>query len=406
MCLSLGIKDTLNKGQEEGLKIVTRRIFLGEKYSVIAGYAGTGKTFLVNAIVDKLGYNELEVVNATFTGKAALRLQEFGHRNSFTLHKLLYDTKKTGKGFVHIPKTKDSFDGLKLIVVDEVSMVPDYMVQTLANTGIHIIFLGDPFQLPPIGRDNGLLAHPHVLLTEIMRRGDMNTITEFTERLRLGKRLPVISDDFIRVHEKSEVTSSMLNWADQVICGKNMTRHSTNELIRQSKGFVSPIPEKDEKIICTRNNWNLFGEKGYPLVNGMIGYLRDDMSSPQDHKFLNSLGGDVMYSTVTFSPDFDKSEIFNDIRVDAKPFVYELANGKPIFSTEPKSGYPKGMELNTIEYGYAITTHKAQGSEYKKVLGLEEVLKKKQHPRWLYTLATRSSDKLVIVRDKNSGIWE
>lgn len=400
----MSIISQLNKGQEQGLRIVVGRIKNKEKYSTIGGYAGTGKTFLVNAIMEYMGYTYDDVAMASFTGKAALRLQEFGHLNAKTLHNLLYKTIKVGGNFIHTPYPREEFVGLKLIIVDEVSMVPDNIVRTLANTGVHIIFLGDPFQLPPIGKDNGLLANPHVLLTEIMRRGDMNTITEFSERLRLGKKLPKISDEFIRVHEKEEFNIGMGFWADQILCGTNKTRHSLNYQMRQEHGFYESLPMQGDKLLWTRNNWKLFGNKGYSLVNGMIGYAMSDASNAKE---VISFDTNAMVSHIDFSPDFDSSERFERVKFDAKPFLYEpLPNGQLIYSVDNSSAKDPRDVINTVDFGYAVTVHKAQGSEYKKVLGLEERMRGSEHARWMYTMATRSSDKLVIIRDRGTGIWE
>ena len=138
----------LTKKQEEGLKIAVDRYKAFLKYTVISGYAGTGKSTLVRSIIDALEVDEDKVCYCAFTGKAAEVLRKKGNKNVCTLHKLLYEhiPKPTG-GFFRKPKL---FIDYKIIVVDEVSMAPKSLMKMLFSHNVCIICLGDPFQLPPI----------------------------------------------------------------------------------------------------------------------------------------------------------------------------------------------------------------------------------------------------------------
>lgn len=134
----------LTNGQEKGLKIAVDRYKKGEPYTVIAGYAGTGKSTLVSHIVDALNIYPGDVCYVAFTGKASLVLREKGCENSMTAHKLLYHSKEKPDGtFEHKPR-KYLEVGYKLIVVDEVSMIPVDMWELLLSHGVHVIALGDP----------------------------------------------------------------------------------------------------------------------------------------------------------------------------------------------------------------------------------------------------------------------
>lgn len=131
----------LTNKQEQGLKIILERYKNHEKYTVIAGFAGSGKSTLVKFAVDALGIDN--VAYATFTGKAAEVLRRKGNPGAITLHKLLYEfAPLPNGGFAR--KEKKELD-YNLIVVDEVSMVPAEIVEVLLKHNVYVIFLGDPF---------------------------------------------------------------------------------------------------------------------------------------------------------------------------------------------------------------------------------------------------------------------
>ena len=175
----------LTKKQEEGLKAAVVRHRAGEKYTVIAGYAGTGKSTLVRSIIDALDVEEDRICYSAFTGKAAEVLRKKGNKNVSTLHKLLYEhIPRPAGGFFRKPKATIDYD---IVVVDEVSMAPKSLMELLFNHRVYVICLGDPFQLPPIDKDedNGLLDHPHVFLDEIMRQEQESEIIQLTMKIPL-----------------------------------------------------------------------------------------------------------------------------------------------------------------------------------------------------------------------------
>lgn len=160
----------LTRKQEEGLKIAIERYKAHEKYTVISGYAGTGKSTLIKFIIAALNLNPEDVCYIAFTGKAVQVLKQKGCSNAMTAHKLLYKTKA-------LPNGKYKFEPLsyigdyKVIVVDEISMLPSVMWERLLMQDVYVIACGDPFQLPPVDSyyDNHVLEKPHIFLDEIMR---------------------------------------------------------------------------------------------------------------------------------------------------------------------------------------------------------------------------------------------
>lgn len=380
----------LNETQEAGLKVVLDRFDGGEKFATVAGYAGTGKTYLTRAIIDALGISSFEYGIATFTGKAALVLQQTGFHLAMTLHKLLYYSIRMPEGnFIHRAKPigDKTLNGLRLIIIDEISMVPNAILAQAAKHGIFIIALGDPFQLPPIGEDNGLLASPHVFLQDIMRQAQGNTIIDWSFKVRQGRRFKWENDEFVQVIELDDVVEGMYHWADQIICATNRTRKGINNFMRQSLGFTNVLPENGDKIIATRNNWDRIHPEGYAWVNGTIGTV-DNIVYGDDL----GVRGQKFFGDVT--PDY----------VDI-PFVGVGMDANPFKGQAPIENVGKGPKIEAVDFGYCITTHKSQGSQYPKVLLFEEDWRADQALQMLYTGGTRAQERLVVVKKRRNSFF-
>ena len=390
----------LTKKQEEGLQIALDRHRAGEKYTVISGYAGTGKSTLVRFIIDALDVDKNKVAYATYTGKAAEVLRKKGNPNAMTLHKLLYDSiPRQGGGFIRIPKKMLEY---KIIVVDEVSMVPKSMVDMLLNHRVYVIFLGDPFQLPQIDKKetHTLLDKPHIFLDQVMRQAAESEIIQLTMKIRNGEDIPFMHGKEVIVAPKAELVTGHLTWADIIICATNKTRHNMNRQKRELLGY-SGVLQTGERIIVKRNYWEDCDEDGNALVNGTVGTVANPYESfVRIPSYVKNDRRDLPLIGCIFTPDggksFDTFEIDKDYLLKEEPCVdwrvsYQLGKLRPkIGDILPKQA----------TYGYALTCHAAQGSEFDKVLVIEESFPfdKVEHQRWLYTAATRASDKLVLVR--------
>ena len=391
----------LTKKQEEGLKIALDRYRNNEKYVVIGGYAGTGKSTLVKFIIEALDVEPSKVAYATFTGKAAEVLRKKGNANAMTLHRLLYDSiPKPGGGFIRKPKLQLDYN---VIVVDEVSMVPKSMIDMLLHHRVYIIFLGDPFQLPQIDKNeiHTLLDNPHIFLDQVMRQAAESEIIQLTMKIRNGEKIDFMNGKEVIIAPRASLVTGHLTWADQIICATNASRISLNNQMREILGY-SGLPQDGEKMICLRNYWEDFSEDGSSsLVNGMTGIIKNPFESfrmapmyvkMKNHK-MDIIKGDFIS---------DDGKTFNSVEMDKGM----ITTGE--FSLDWRETYALGKLKNKIgdiiprefTFGYAITCHKSQGSEWDKVLVIEEnfPFDKKEHARWLYTACTRASEKLVLVR--------
>ena len=394
----------LNEKQKNGLTLALQRYKNKEKYTVIAGYAGAGKSTLVRFIIEELktyGVKETDVCFACFTGKAAQVLLKKGNKNVITLHKLLYKSiPKESGGFVRIPNPSIPY---KIVVVDEVSMAPKTLMDLLFKHNVYVICLGDPFQLPPVDKkeDNHLLDAPHIFLDEIMRQAQESEIIQLSMAIRENRPIEAFQGKEVQILNKEELNTGMLTWADQILVATNATRASINTQMRKLLNFGEQ-PQDGDKIICLRNYWDCFSDNEEPLVNGTIGILKDSFLTK---RYLPSIvkSTDGLSHIDLIMGDFisDSGMYFHSLEMDKKM----IDTGE--FSLDWKTVYQlnrnsKTRDIPPLEftYGYAITCHKAQGSEWDKVLVIEEKFPfdRIEHARWLYTAVTRSSEKLVLVR--------
>lgn len=381
----------------------TKQIF------VLAGYAGTGKTTILKHVVcEKLNLTpDDSAAFVTPTGKAATVLIRSGIPAA-TLHKLIYQSiteeKKielNGK-IITVEKLsfkrRDSIDkSIKLIVLDEASMVSDEVLYDLTEFGVKLLLCGDNAQLPPVEGLNGFLTEPDYTLKTIVRQQLGNPIIKLSEMAREGEFIPygnyggscVVMSKRILTGEKRK---RALLHADQIICGTNKTRVQINDEVRKMKG-LGQFPENGDKLICTLNNWETFidSEMRFNLVNGIIGTVKQPF-----YDFEKSIG------FIQFKPEFLEDFCPEALPIDLGIFesgYYRYKRGDYFEKTDESGQAVSAFTLNRFEYGYCISCHKAQGSEFDNVIIFDESYAfKEDKNRWLYTAITRAKKKLIILR--------
>ena len=391
----------LTRKQSEGLLIAIDRYKARKKYTVISGYAGSGKSTLVRFIIEALDVDEDDVCYCAFTGKAAEVLRKKGNKNACTLHKLLYESiPKPDGGFFRKPKPQLDYN---VIVVDEVSMAPKSLIDLLFKHNVYVICLGDPGQLPPIDKDedNHLLDHPHIFLDEIMRQAQESEIIQLTMKIRNNEPINYYDGKEVKVIPYTQLNTGILQWGDQILTATNATRQGINNQMRQLLNYPN-YPVDGDKMICLRNYWEDFSDDGDPLINGTIGILKNSFQTWREiPRFVKSnirrfdvLTGDLMIP--------DTNDMYDLVDMDQKM----------ILTGEKCCGWQLSYKLGKLRlkygdlvpkefaYAYAITCHKAQGSSWPNVVVLEESFPfdKIEHARWLYTACTRAEKKLVLVR--------
>ncbi len=410
----------LTPEQSDALLLIEEWFYnLDAQIFVLCGYAGTGKTFLIDYAVRKLGLVAGEsAVFVTPTGKAASVLIR-GGTPAGTVHSLIYTREEEfevdengeviSERFLNFVKKEKIDKNIRLIVVDETSMVSDETLKDLLSFGVKCLFCGDPAQLPPVGGSNSLLTMPCVTLTQIVRQEE-NAIVRLAEKARAGDALAYGEyGEGVAVIPKRDFTEEtrrrLFLKADQIVVGTNRTRNFINREMRSFLG-ISPeakLPIDGEKIICTLNNWSKpLDEKGmFHLVNGIIG------------KCYNVRQQEDGLAQLDFQADF-LSEKSYDLPFDAGIFTEGkyfhgygdkaclLQNGMLVHerNTEALRQFKVKREdtVNRFEFAYAVTCHKAQGSEYDFVIVIDESNYFENGREWLYTAITRAKKKLLIVR--------
>jgi exodeoxyribonuclease-5 len=376
---------------------------------VLTGYAGTGKTTLLKHVVCETLELEPDHTAAfvTPTGKAATVLIRSGI-DACTLHRLIYQSQtqetevvvngKTVKVERLVFRRRESIDkAIRLIVLDEASMVSDEVLADILKFGVKVLLCGDNAQLSPVEGFNSYLKKPDFTLSTIVRQQQDNPIVMLSKRVRENKFIGYgnYGDKVFVINKRQfvgEKRQKLLLRANQVICGTNRTRTALNEEIRSYCGRGT-LPEEGDKLICTYNNWEYFIDEDcrFNMVNGIIGSVHDPVFDKA-----NDIG------FMQFQPDFLKGNAPSVIPFDTGIFTegqYHYRTND-YFEKFDENGEAVGaFTLNRFEYGYAISCHKAQGSEFDNVIIFDESYAfKEDRDRWLYTAITRAKNKLILVR--------
>lgn len=332
----------------------------------MTGAAGTGKSTVIAHLQEEL--NLAGMSYAVFTGKGALVLNNKG-LPAITIHKLIYNCARdpeTGEGVFTLKEELDK--ETSLIVIDEGSMVGTSLFDDLLSFGIKVLIVGDHNQLPPV-KDTGRLVGSDVELREITRQAKDSPIIRLSQDVLNDNKIPFGKyADGILVVPRSMLCMDYYVNADQVICGLNRTRNKLNQEIRFHLDFMDDVPMDGEKLICLKNDWHKVVQD-CALMNGMIG---------------------------TVSNIWDKFTYFRaDFHPDSLTKKFHVRMDKSIFTGQ---AVPTEMarKMNYFDYGYAITCHKAQGSEFDKIVINADYFVHDSYKQWLYTAVTRAKKAIVL----------
>ncbi|WP_026379558.1 ATP-dependent DNA helicase [Afifella pfennigii] len=372
--------------QDAALKAVSTWLKKPEKQIFrLFGYAGTGKTTLAQHIAEGV---DGEVLFAAYTGKAAQVLRARGAEKARTIHSLIYrprgeeavEDETSGKTTVTPTfslNRSSTVAQAALVIVDECSMVDEALGHDLLSFGTPILVLGDPGQLPPVKAGEGgagffTEAEPDILLTEVHRQARESPIIDLAMRAREGARIDYGSYGDSRVISKREVDQEIVLAADQVLVGRNRTRRLYNQRLRTLKGFEGALPQFGDRLVCLRND----PKKG--LLNGSL-WSVDSVGAPRGP------GLQLLLSALDEGPSGPK----------AKVRVLKSAFEDP--DTDP--GWALKRRFDDFDFGYTLTVHKAQGSQWDDLVLFDESFAfSDNRARWLYTAITRAAEKITIVK--------
>jgi exodeoxyribonuclease-5 len=379
----------LEKEQQEAVDTIVKWYKSGKDPRFkLAGLAGVGKTTIVKYVEDALALSSRQIRYCAFTGKAAMVLTSKG-TPATTMHKLMYEVTEDEETKEPIFTRLSRLDPIiKLIIVDEASMVSKELQTDLEYFKVPVLYVGDHGQLPPVGDGfSNLMQTPDIKLEKIHRQAEGNPIIFLSKMVRLGAKLPnkQYGEGVIKMSLK-DVTPTMLMSTDQILCGKNVTRKRLNNRIRElmpsTKGNIGS-PMAGDKVIFLRNNWT----KGY--INGMQALvMSEQLFDREGHGVKEEDWWRYPSGTRAMTLSSEMQDIFTNVPYDFKVFKGEA----PDF---------KNRWIEALDFAYAITVHKSQGSQYYCPMVIEEYLgDSKFHAKWLYTAITRAAQGLVWVSPK------
>lgn len=335
------------------------------KFFKLFGWAGTGKTTLASAVADEIGEG---IVFGAYTGKAAQVLRRKTGRETSTLHRLAYQLEgqdKDGKPiFGVLDKDGSQISAANLLIVDECSMIAEDIMKDLLSFGCPILAIGDPGQLPPVKGVEFFRRDPDAMLDTIHRQAAGNPIIQLATKIRLGEDYHGVNGTVNFLH--GVASDDVLLGADQMLCGTNKMRRDANLFFRKELGFDSEYPQIGERVVCLKNNHDLM------IYNGET-FTVTDISRR-----------DGCYLSMSIVDELDHGYEVNF--VDPAPF------------TGGDVTYQPGID--SFDFGYALTVNKAQGSEWRNVVLMDDKLRRHDRDfrrRWLYTGVTRASETLTIV---------
>jgi len=389
------------------------------QYITVGGYAGTGKTTLIAVFRNKIEKEKLKkekegkervaaphqssnppekkapplkIAFATYTGKASQILKNklnllnaiYPNDTVGTIHSLIYSPIENDKGIIIGWEKKDKIDA-NLIIIDEASMVDEQIWNDLLSYNRRIIAVGDHGQLSPVSGNFNLMKTPNLRLEEIHRQAKDNPIIKLSVQARLtgkvlnGKHGTAIHKLKRNHPETSQIIEDLLNSYNTetlILCGYNNTRVKLNHYLRKITGMESLLPQSGDRVICLRNN------RAEQIFNGMLGTIQSINHKTDKKGYYNAdieMDDNVLFSGYIVANQFNHPESLN--------------------FTDKRALY---LEGDLFDYGYALTVHKAQGSEAKRVILFEERFKQMDDTdwkRWLYTGITRAVEELYIIGD-------
>jgi exodeoxyribonuclease V len=281
-----------------------------------------------------------------------------------------------------------------LIIADEASMISDELLGDLKSFGVPILAVGDHGQLPPVGENKStLMVRPDVRLEKIHRQSADNPIILLSARIREtgeidtkladGDRFQVASLRDLGKLVASRFTPERFAACDGsilstgLIVATNRLRVGLNDQARSSIGTKGGAPKKGEVVICLKNQ--------APIYNGMRAVLTADSFDLSDDKMAADMNfvedGITTTATSMFVPQFNEEKTLDVEALRALGTSYSRAGG-------------------LFDFGYSMTCHKAQGSQFPEAVVVADNLGwlRENRARWIYTAVTRAAQRLVVVR--------
>jgi len=405
------------EGQQGAVDRLTQTIKEGG-ITTVAGYAGTGKSTLLSAFVQAFAGTGHAFYVATPTGKAASRLRELG-TPATTIHRWMYtpigEDKEDNPIFDLCEGARDIPDRFTLFI-DEASMVGPTIFEDVADImGFldgnsfqrSIVFIGDGFQLPPVlSRDErsewgdfnlmqqdtaGAIGSDYTSMNEVLRQAADSPILAAATALRTGGDVDR-PDDVALTVRRGGVNKFLRHAYDAyqdggiAITWTNRDRCSINSVIRRQLGFRNTLEEGEQLVVLLNNRRCSLSNGDLVKVTSVIREHNHRDAGPMFHVEYETLGG---YTG------------------EAWVLGYAMGVEKPqkIHATVRQVEDAVSLPVLAVDYGYCLTCHKSQGSEWEKVAVYAPDFMIKimgdEAKRWMYTAITRASKRCTFVGGGN-----
>ena len=425
------------------LSISTRNIFL------LKGYAGTGKTSLISALVNSLSSVDKKPSLLAPTGRAAKVLSKYSKKSASTIHRKIYWINSNKNGNTYI-KLKENTHTNTIFIVDEASMIPESSDKGFGNRsllddliqyvydgiGCKLILIGDTAQLPPVNLEISPALNEDFLyqnyskeilsfsLSEVVRQEKSSTILLNATSVRKQItdqhfNLPnfIVNEDVVRIESGDELQERLEDNYNKsgltntiVLCRSNKRANIYNQQIRSRIRYLEEEISTGDLLMVVRNNYFWLGDKNKSelIANG------DIIEVLSINKINNKYGFKFAHITIRLVDFSEQKELdvlvmLDTIKLETSSLPYEEYQklyqeiSKEYKGADAKKKIKENKYLNALQvkFSYSITCHKSQGGQWENVFVDLGYFKKEMLDlsflRWLYTAITRASKKLYLI---------
>ena len=323
----------------------------------LTGYAGTGKTTLLNEAKNLFR----EPVITTLTGKAASVLRSKGMTDAINIHQLIYNfdgyADKERPLFVNNRNTLALAD---VIFLDEASTIDKKTASDLLSRKVPVLAVGDPGQLQPVSGVSWFTGTPDAHLDTVTRQAAESPILRAATLIRKGDIQAGLNE--IPRKPAKAVPFEELSGYGQILVGVHATRKSVIARYRRARGFPPNTPMEGDRLVCMRNN------HAAGLYNGEL-FLVEKVGAP--------MGGTIK---LVLSPE------------EGGPSFWSVVSLEGLKGIKP----PYDPDIDHFDYSYALTVHKAQGSEWSSV-AVRTDWPGEDYQKWIYTAITRAKKQVLVL---------
>ena len=453
--------------QDECLLMLSDFLFNDDESSLflLKGYAGTGKTTLIGALVSQLWNAKMKSILLAPTGRAAKVISNYSGKQAQTIHRHIYYPKKASNGGVSFTLKQNKMTNT-LFIVDEASMIPDLPSESkmfengsllndllqyvYAGKNCKVLFIGDTAQLPPVKSDLSPALNEDILelnfdknvktieLNEVVRQtldsGVLKNATELRELLQSSffdafKFEIEGFKDVQRMIEGNEIIECLQDSYSKhghegtvIIVRSNKRANQYNQQIRERILYKDDELSTGDYLMVVKNNYfwlETNSEAGF-IANGDIIEVLEIFAIRELYSFRFAEVKIRMIDYPNMQP-FETVLILDTLTSESASMTYEESN--KLYQEVLKdyedltSKYKKFMAVKNnsffnalqVKFSYAITCHKSQGGQWPHVYVEQPYLPEgvnKDYLRWLYTAITRSQEKLHLIGFKNDDFLE